>query len=150
MDADETAEAAATGGAGTAVSTSMHPNENKTQNGGGLLDSITIKNTPEEALDAASGPPPTRQETMLKVISNLPPAERASMGVDALLATRPSPSSHPEEEEIFWQKVEGLWEERQAMLQQAYDNMLKPAEELGRLIQVLREEGGGKGCYCRR
>jgi len=148
LDADETAQAAATGAAGTAVSTSstfIPPNQNKSQNGGGLLDSITIKNTPEEALDTASGPLPTRRETMLKVISNLPPVERASMGVDALLATRPPDLSHPEEEEVFWQKVEGLWEERQAMLQQAYDNMLKPAEELGRLIQVLREGAGEEG-----
>jgi hypothetical protein len=46
-----------------------------------------------------------------------------------------------EEERAFWKQVETLWAERQDLLLQAYENMLKPAEELGRLIGVLKEGG---------
>ena len=148
MDAEEEGAGAAGAAAGTAVSTTAITTQSNQNNSTkkGVLDNITIKNAPEEALDAASGPPPSRHETMVKVLANLPPAERASMGVDALLASRPPPSSStPEDEEVFWGKIEGLWEERQAMLQRAYDNMLKPAEELGRLMQVLKEGGKERG-----
>lgn len=37
----------------------------------------------------------------------------------------------------YWPKVEALWAERQALLQQAYDEMLKPAEMLQGLIGAL-------------
>lgn len=37
----------------------------------------------------------------------------------------------------YWPRVEALWAERQALLQQAYDEMLKPAEMLRDLIGTL-------------
>lgn len=40
----------------------------------------------------------------------------------------------------YWSGVEALWNERQAMLQQAYDEMLKPAEMLQSLIGTLSSE----------
>lgn len=37
----------------------------------------------------------------------------------------------------YWPRVEALWAERQALLQRAYDEMLKPAEMLRDLIGTL-------------
>ena len=39
--------------------------------------------------------------------------------------------------EEYWSKIEKVWEERQALLQRAYDSMLKPAEMLAELISVI-------------
>lgn len=39
----------------------------------------------------------------------------------------------------YWPRVEALWGERQALLQRAYDEMLKPAEMLQKLIGTLAE-----------
>src|SRR6056297_941954 len=82
----------------------------------GILDSVVIKNTPEETLEASQGPPLSRRGTMLKVLSDLPPQERASMGIDSLLASRPRAGEalgeevvegeEREEERAFWKQVE--------------------------------------------
>ena len=41
----------------------------------------------------------------------------------------------------YWPRIEALWGERQALLQRAYDEMLKPAEMLQKLIGTLAEAG---------